>query len=256
MVNRVIGFIQELIAFKPKGCTCGAKYYLLCQCGYTKISSPSEPAAPSVESSMEDYIKNYPALFNLMKEYAPQETALNLGLAQQYAQPLGEAYKTAQEAMYPEETKFTKDVLAQSQEGIQSGVPDWMKKEYLDNLNASLGSNVGSGIAADYTSTGLLNLNKTYQDYYRDLGLSITGKQPISTAGTPQYTNQLTGYTPQGVMSYNAGNYATQAGMYNNQYNAYAQQAQNPLWLSALSGVGGAMTGLGGMATGFGWGTR
>ena len=63
--------------------------------GSTKISQPSPPPAPSVQSSMADYIQNYPALFNLMQQYAPQEAAMNVSLAKQYAQPMGEALKTA-----------------------------------------------------------------------------------------------------------------------------------------------------------------
>ena len=119
--------------------------------GSTNIQQPTPPPAPSVQSSMSDYIANYPALFNLQQQYAPQEAAMNVGLAQQYAEPLGQAYKTAQEAMYPQETAITQSLNQQVQEGMGSEVPDWMRQEYLSNLRANLGSNAGSGICADYT---------------------------------------------------------------------------------------------------------
>lgn len=218
--------------------------------GGTTIQQPSTPAAPSVTSSIEDYVQNYPALFALQQQYAPQEAAMNVGLAQQYAEPLGQAYKTAQEAMYPQETQITNAMNQQVLEGMESEVPDWMREEYLSNLRANLGTNAGSGIGADYTSRGLLQQKQDWQKYYNDLGLSITGRQPIATASTPQTTNQLANYTPQGVLNYNASTYGSYANAYANMYGTNAQYGNQNPWMNMFGTLGGSA--LGGWSTNWG----
>lgn len=194
--------------------------------GSTSISQPAAPQPPSTAQSMQEYVENYPALWNMQMQYAPQEAALQVALAQQYAQPMGEALKASQEAMYPTETAITQQAGEQALEGMQSQeLPDWAKQKYLDEMRANLGTNVGSGIGADYTSRNLLEQGKNWQDYYRNLGLSISGKQPIYSAQPVGYTNQMAAYTPQTVFGYNAQNYGNYANAYSSMYGANAQLA-------------------------------
>jgi len=200
--------------------------------GTTTIQQPSAPVAPSVTSSIQDYVQNYPALFALQQQYAPQEAAQQVQLAQQYAEPLGQAYKTAQEAMYPGETGITNALNQQVQEGMGSNVPDWQRQEYLSNLNANMGTNIGSPIGADYASLGLLQQKQDWQNYYRNLGLSITGRQPVYSATTPATSGSVTSqYSPQGVMNYNASTYSPYASAYSSMYgtNANYSTQNNPL---------------------------
>lgn len=215
--------------------------------GSTKISQPSVPAAPTTAQSMKEYVENYPALWNMQMQYAPQEAALQVALAQQYAQPMGEALKESQEAMYPTETAITEQAGQQALEGMQSQeLPDWAKQKYLDEYRANLGTNVGSGIGADYTSRNLLEQGKNWQDYYRNLGLSISGKQPVYSAQPVGYTNQMSAYTPQSVLNYNAQNYGNYSNAYSSMYGANAQMAgtrYNSMMnlFGAGIGAGGAM---------------
>jgi hypothetical protein len=206
--------------------------------GSTKISAP---AAPTVDSSMADYVKNYPKLFELQQQYSPQEAQMQVDLATKYAQPLGQAYKTAQEAMYPGETAITNSLNQQVQQGMQSGVPDWQRDAYLSNLRANLGTNAGSGVGADYTSLGLLQQQQDWKQYYNNLGLSITGRQPISTATTPQTNNILGNYTPSSVLGFNSNVYGTQSSIFGAQQQAASQG--NPFF-NSIMGVAGM--GLGG----------
>jgi hypothetical protein len=217
--------------------------------GSTSVETPNPPQPPSTTSSIADWVQNYPAVFNLQQQYAPQEAQMQVDLAQQYAGPLGQAYKSAQEAMYPTETAITNQLGQQIQEGMGSDVPSWMRDEYLSGLRANMGTNVGSPIAADYTSRGLLQQKKEWQDYYRNLGMSLTGRQPISQANTPQTSNYTAGFTPNSVMGYNASTYSPYAGAYSSMYNTNAQlSTQSSPWMTALGGMGGSM--LGGMTGG------
>lgn len=212
--------------------------------GGSKTQSITQPTPPTVQSSMSDYVQNYPAMMQLMQQYAPQEAALQVQLANQYAELLGAAYQKAQQAMYPEEYKLSQQLNQQTLEGMQGDVPDWMKKEYLSNYNAALGTNVGSPAAADATSVNLLKLKQDWRNYYNNMALSITGRQPIAQASAPQYTNQLQGYTANNVMGFNQGMYGNQASLYGNMYGTNAQLSQqSPAWANALGTIGGAALG-------------
>lgn len=222
--------------------------------GGPKIESPAPPAAPTVAQSMSDYVASYPALFKMQQEFAPQEAAMQVGLAEKYAGSLGTAYKTAQDAMYPEESALTKKLNEQVQAGISGEVPQWQKDAWMDTFNANLGTNIGSGIGSDYVSRGMLQQVKGWGDYYRDLALSITGRQPIATAQTPQTTNQLANYTPQGVMNYNSSNYGSFTGLYGNMYNTNAQMASQNAMMPYyyMTGTGNMLSGIGSMMGGGG----
>jgi hypothetical protein len=195
---------------------------------------------------MADWVQNYPEVFRMQQQYAPQEAAQQVALAQQYAQPLAQAYKSAQETMYPQETAMTSTLNQQAQEGMTSEVPQWMRDEYLSGVNSNLGTNVGSPLGADYVSRGLMQQKQGWGDYYRNMGLSITGRQPIATAQAPQYTNQMQGYTPQGVGQFNQQGYGTAAGIYGNQANNYTSMQQYNPWMnvagSLAGGIGGGLT--------------
>lgn len=228
--------------------------------GGSKTQSIQQPTAPTVQSSMSDYVQNYPAMMQLMQQYAPQEAALQVQLANQYAEPLGAAYQKAQQAMYPEEYKLSQQLNQQTLEGMQGDVPDWMKKEYLSNYNAALGTNVGSPAGADATSVNLLKMKQDWRNYYNNMALSITGRQPIAQASAPQYTNQLQGYTANNAMGFNQGMYGNQASLYGNMYGINTNYT--PPWQKAAATVagtalgsfmGGGMGG-GGGSMGFGMG--
>jgi hypothetical protein len=217
------------------------------------------PQAPSIgqatsessEAQMQSWLKHYPQIFAMQQQMAPQEAAQQVSMAQQYAQPLAQAFKSAQETMYPQETAMTAELNRQAMEGMQSEVPDWMRQEYLSNLNANLGTNVGSPIGADYASRGLMQQKQDWQNYYRNMGLSITGRQPITTAQAPQYTNQMQGYTPQSVGSLGANVYGTQAGMYGNQLSNYTSMQQYNPWMNVAGSLAGGVGS--GIGTGLGY---
>jgi hypothetical protein len=212
--------------------------------GGSEPSTPTPPPQPTMGESMQDYIQNYPALWEMQMRYAPQEAELGVELAQQYAQPYGEALKTAQEAMYPTETAITQTAGQQALEGMQGEMPDWMRKQYEDQYRANLGTSAGSPMGADYTSRGMLGAQQDYQNYYRNLGLSISGKQPIQQAQPVGYTNQMAQYTPQGAMNFAQQGYGNYAGLYGNMYDANARLAasENAMWGSA---IGGGLSGFG-----------
>ena len=208
-------------------------------------STPTQPTAPTATQNMQDYISNYPALFNLQQQYAPQEAAQQVSIAQQYALPYGQAIKSAQDALYPQTSALQENLAGQATQGMNSQMPDWMKSQYQSNMNAQLGSNVNAPVGADYASRGLLQQQEDWKRYYQNLGLSVSGKQPLTQASSPSYTNQLQGYTANGVSGANAQNYSTAM----SGYNSTLSNSNSSSWMNMLGTVAGA--GLGGLAGGW-----
>ena len=222
--------------------------------GGEKIYQPTPPAAPTSEQAIQAWIKGMPDIFRMQQEFAPQEAAQQVELAQQYARPLGVAYQQAQEAMYPGTTAVREQLTQQAQEGMAGDVPDWARQQYLSNVRAQLGEQAGSPIGADYLSTGMMQQQEDWRRHYQNLGLQLSGQQQQLQPQAPQATSYMGGFTPQGV-----GQQMQQG------YSTYAQASrpmalQQPNYSGYLSGAGGFMSGLsrlqggGGSGGGGGWG--
>lgn len=167
--------------------------------------------APSVSSQMSDYVKSLPGLYEAQMKYDPKLVEQQLQLLQQYGLPFADAYKQANDALYPETAQLQEQLAGQASEGMESGVPASMKQAYQDELRANLGSNIGSGIGADYTSRSLINQQQQYQNYYRDLGLSLAGRQPLASPSVSGQAGWMQGYQPNQALNYGASTYGSQA---------------------------------------------
>ena len=154
-----------------------------------------------------------PSVYETQMKYAPQEAAQQVGLAQQYALPLAQAYQQAQNVLYPGTSALQENMAGQAQQGMNATeMPSWMRQQYLSDFNSQIGQNASAPIGADYVSRGMQNQLFQQQKYYRDLGLSLAGRQPLSQPTTPATTNQMSQFTPGNVMSFmgqNYGNYAS-----------------------------------------------
>ncbi len=191
------------------------------------VEQPSPPAQPSTADAINAWVQSMPQVYQTQMQYAPLQAAQQVQLAQQYALPYGQALQTAQEAMYPGTTALQEQLAGQAQTGMTGQVPDWQRQQYLSNLRANLGTNIGSGIGADYTSRGLLQQNQDWQNYYRDLGLSLTGRQPLTQATTPATSDYMSNFTPATNMNYVSSTYSPYASAYANMYGTNASYQNN-----------------------------
>lgn len=186
-------------------------------------SSPvSVPPPPSIGQSISEYLAALPQIYSAEQQYGPQFAQLQYDLGQRF---------------YPYTSGLQEQLARQSAEGISAGVPDWMRQEYISNLRAASGENVGSPIAADYESTGLLRLGEDYRNYFRNLGLSLTGRLPLT-----QGQNVAMGGIPSALNygSQNYGNYVS--GLVNQPFGYHGGQGSR--FGGALQGAaGGALAG-------------
>jgi hypothetical protein len=205
------------------------------------------PAAPTYAQSMKDYVDNYPQLFNLQKQYGPQEAQLSLDLLNQYGPELTKYYEEEQKRLTPYTYGLQEQLAKIASEGSQAGIPSALQNSYIDQYRAEVGQNAGSPIGADYVSNNLARTAQDYNQYYQGLGLSLINKIPAqaNTAATPQINNTSSGL--QGALGYNSANYGNYVqGITNIPYtNGQAKGGMN---------FGGILGGIGQMGSAFGRG--
>lgn len=173
----------------------------------TNVYTPQPAPQPSTADAINQWVESMPAVFAEQQRQAPLQAQLQVDLAQQYAPLLGAAAKAGQEALYPETSALQETLAGQAAEGLEAGVPDWMRQQYRSDLSANIGSNVGSGIGADYVSRGLLEQSQNYQNYYRNLSLSLAGRQPLAQPTQPQTGQYAQGFQPGQGLQYSASTY-------------------------------------------------
>jgi hypothetical protein len=213
--------------------------------GGTTVIQPSAPPQPSTAEAINAWVNAMPQVYETQAKYAPLEAQTQLSLLQQYGAPMGQATLAAMNAMYPQTTALQENLAGQATEGMKSTPPQWAQDQYRSGLAANLGTNAGSPIGADYMSRGMLQQQQDWQNYYRDLALSTSGRQPLAQAGNPAYSNYMSNFTPTANMNYMANTYSTYAA------------ATRPLLGQAgqsntMGNIGGIMGGLGGLAMGAG----
>jgi hypothetical protein len=207
------------------------------------IIQPTPAPQPTMQGTAEDYAKSLPVIYEQQLKYAPLEAQQQLELAQQYALPLADVYKQANQALYPETAAIQEQLSQQAMAGSNAEVPDWMRQQYTSDMNAQLGSNVNAPIGADYMSRGLLQQRFDYNNYYRNLGLSLAERQPLAAPTSPNYTNQMGGYNMGNAMNFTSGNY----GAYTNAARPFQAQNETPTWMKGMDAFGNLLQGFGSM---------
>jgi hypothetical protein len=189
-----------------------------CRGGGGDTTTVQVPAPQSTTSSMADYVASLPALYQAQLQYEPQMQQMSLNMLQQYGTQFGQAARDINQTLYPETAALQEQLASQAGAGMNADMPQWAKDSYRNEMNANLGTNAGSPIGADYASRGMLEQQKNWQDYYRNLALSTSGRQPLAQGGTTPQTNYMQGYQPQQALQNNASGYNAWAGSMNSMY--------------------------------------
>lgn len=208
------------------------------------VQQPTPPQAPTQTSSLSEYIANYPRLVELQGQYAPVEAQQQLDMLRQYGTPMAEQYKSINEALYPETAGLQENLSAQARIGMEEGLSPQEREQYRNTYSSELGTNAGSPIGADYMSANMMNAEQQRKDYYRNLAITQSGKQPLASGSMPTYNQISSGYSPSSALGYSSGIYGTNASIYNTQYGQYGANAgASSPWQNMLGQIGGSMMG-------------
>ncbi len=196
--------------------------------GSPKGSTPTPPAAPTATASLQEYIQNLPSLFSAEQQYQPQFAQLEQNIQQQ---------------LYPQTAGLQEQLAGQASEGMSSQLPDIFRNQVSDELKSQFGRNVAyNPLAQESYGIGMANATKNWQDYYRNMGLSLANRQPLAQ-GQPLTSS----FTPSTVVGMNSNNYGTQANLYGQQsQNYWNQQNYSPPWANMLGTLAGAGIGAAG----------
>jgi hypothetical protein len=186
-------------------------------CGGGDVQVQQPAPAPSTAEGIQAWVQSLPAVFAEQQRQAPLEAQQQLQLLQQYGLPLSQALQSIDQALYPNTAGLQESLAGVAQQGsTATQMPDWMRQNYLSDFNSQLGTNAGSPMGAEYTSRNMQNQLFGQQQYYQNLGLSLAGRQPLTAAQSPSYTNYASSFTP-----------ATAIGAQQNAYNSYMPYWQN-----------------------------
>lgn len=193
----------------------------------------------------------------LQQQYQPQMLRQEYDLQKEYMPKMAQAQYDITNQLYPETAGLQEQLATKASQGMNSQVPTWMQDQYRSNMNAQLGTNAGSPIGADYMSRGLLQQQQDWQNYYNNLGLSVTGRQPLTQPNaintpqvntpqinTPQYqgTNWTQSWNPTNTWQNMNQGYGSYSSAYANMYgsNQQAAASRNQMIGSIVGGLGSA----------------
>lgn len=202
------------------------------------VQQPTPPAAPTVADTTKAYVDSLPAMYQAQLDWNPKLTEQDYQLTSQYA----EKYKSLQDSLYPELAQLDKQLTNQALAGsATSELSDPLKKQYLDQFRSEVGDQAGSGIGAGYVSKNMLNAGVSQQQYYQNIGLTLTGRQPLYQQQQTQTANVGQGYnygTVSQAMQQGYGNYSN---AYSSMYgaNAQLQGSQNAMYGQMIGGAAG-----------------
>lgn len=220
----------------------------MCFSTKVKTDTPPAPTAPTAASSIRDYVELAPQLLELQKQQNPQLAEMDYQLAQEYAPKYQQLMMDTEAQAYPYTAGLQEQLAKRASEGIGGELTPELEASYRNRLRAEIGPNAGSGIGADYVSRGLIDAEQQYQRYYDDLGLSLTGRLPLSQATNPSFRTSSSLLDPSSVMGFNQGVYGTQGSIFSNLYNTNVASAanarnQNMQLLGGLIGAGSSFFG-------------
>lgn len=207
------------------------------------VKNPNVPSPASSAETMSEWERNLRSIYNAQMQYAPLELQQQLDMQNKYGYDISKSLYDISSRLYPETVGLQESLAKQAREGMSNGMPDWYRRQADDYFKSMLGENVGSGIGADYYTTGMMEQQKNWQDYYRNLGLSMTGRQPLQQPTQGSYSNYMGNYSPIAALGNASSNYGNYLGAYSSMYGANAARG-NPM-MNLLGGLGGAA--LGGM---------
>lgn len=217
----------------------------------TIIEAPAPPPAPSYGGTIKDYVENYPQLIAQQQQYAPQLAQLDLQLQQQYGPQYAALEKQINEQLYPQTASLQENLASQALSGMNEPVPQELRQQYISDFNAGLGSNVNAPLGVSDRNVALLQLQKQWGDYYRNLGLSVAGRQPLAQGQQQQFANPNSGL--DSALGFAQQSYGGQLQGYNSSLANRIIQPKSSLLNNALGvGAGIGSLGLGLGQSGFG----
>lgn len=209
--------------------------------GGTTVYNPQPAAPPTASQSAAEYAAALPTILKAQLDYQPKFDEAQYQSAATLAPKYAQLLDAVNRQYYPQTAGLQETLAGQAMQGATATqIPDYMRKQYVDTMNAQLGTNANAPIGADYVSRGLINQAEGYRQYYQNLGLSLAGRQPLTGASVPQSNFDVANNT-----SGNYGNMLQGYGMYQQAARPITMQKGQPNWIAGMSAAGNVLQGVG-----------
>lgn len=209
--------------------------------GGSTVIQPNTPAPPTAGQSAAEYAAALPSILQAQIQYQPQFNEADFQSFAKLAPLYTQVANNISQQLYPSTTGLQEQLASEaSRNATATQIPDWMAQSYRNSVNSQLGQNVNSPIGADYVSRGLIDQAQQYRSYYQNLGLSLTGRQPLTQPQTQQPSFSVANQFGQ--------NYSSQLGGYGSFVGANRPmlgQQGTPNWIPAMQAAGSAAMGAG-----------
>ena len=205
--------------------------------GGSKESAPTAPQPPTQAQTAADYAAALPVYYQAALQYEPQIAQMEQGIAQ---------------SLYPKTVGLQEELAGAAQTGMNASVPSWYQQQTRDAMKSQFGRNlVYNPQAQEQYGIGTQQAAEDWKRYYQNMGLTVSGRQPLTQAN-----NMMSTYTPALATQAAQQQYGTQANIYGTQSQNYWQGQSNPWMNMAGSLAGGIGSGIGtgvGYYTGSKW---
>jgi hypothetical protein len=200
----------------------------------------SSPPPVTASQSAAEYAAALPQILQAQLEFQPQFDQATFDSFEALAPDFARVNQQVLEEFSPQQAALGEALATQALEGSEQGLPDDLRAQFLDDFKALAGNQVNAPIGGDFVAKNLLGEDLAFRQFNQNLGLSLSGKVPISTAFQQpsqfQVANQF-------------GNAFNTISNNTNQFNALnttrTGSTYNPLGTTAsiFGGAGGLLTG-------------
>lgn len=206
--------------------------------GAEKVPMPEPPKPPTMKEQMESWAEGYPTVAKAQLEQLPKFGRAAIDIARE---------------LYPTTSGLQENIAGQAVRGMESGLSDIEEDYYRDQFASGLGTNAGSPMGSDYMSRNMLMARQGREDYWRNVGSTMAGRQQLTQA--PTIGDFGGGFTPGNALNYGSNIYGSQASIFGAQAGMFntAQQARQSganAMTSGLFGLGSSIFGAAGTALG------
>ena len=146
------------------------------------IVNPTPPAPVSAGQSAAEFAAALPSILQAQLEFQPEFDRATFESFQELSPQFAQVSQDVLEQFSPQQAALPEALAEQALVGSEQGLPDELREEFKDTFKSLVGSNVESGIGADFVARNLLEQDLAFRQFNQNLALSLQNKVPITTA--------------------------------------------------------------------------
>ena len=189
--------------------------------GGTEIIQPPTAAAPTAGESAAEYAAALPAINQANLEYQPQIDQQQFDSYQTLAPQYAQLNQDVMQQFQPNQFALGEQLASDASNMAQNGLSADEMGLYKDQYKSMMGNQVNSPVGASFIGKNLMEQQMQAKQQGRNMGLSLSGKMPITQAQQPQSQFQVAPSFGQAFQTqtqgYGSNVAAARPGMYSKQ---------------------------------------